>query len=195
MSKYKCKWDPQKHNGKPCPFHSGETEKASKLLGVKIDDYISDYEEPNYSELMRETAGDDDYQLAKEILVNNGRGLSRSGEKKELITKAAKPSKRDFLIFRTDDTNWLKDKKVGDEHQMDLYIAGSTDENLVIKENENSVKQRMIIEIKKGTPIIVPNNASEKEVDVVNTGGYRFKITDIDKDKEGVPVYRVEVVK
>lgn len=191
-----------------------EKEKREKNLNKEENNTnINIFDEngkPNYSNLVQFSNNDsEEYNIAKEAIVNHGRDLAKKlsirdselteeGRKiKKAIIKASKPSPADFSIYRTDDVNWLGGTRVGSQHLINLYLGGSLDENLTIDENKGNVKQKMKINIKKGDPIIIPNNASEQEVDLVRTKdfGQGLKIINVTKDENGIPVYEAEFVK
>ena len=133
----------------------------------------------------------------KEFITNEGRGLGNATEltdkqKKilELLYDNSIPCPQDITLYRTDDTNWLRDIK-DDMFHINTVLQTTMDKNLVISENKNKVAQKMIILVSKGTKIFSPNNERELEIDIP----YKQNAAIINKykDDNNIPVYVMQI--
>lgn len=135
----------------------------------------------------------------KEFITEHGRGMgnaqSLTQEQKDILKALydnSIPCPQDITLYRTDKTNWLEDIFQDDKmFHINTLLQTTLDKDLVIKENEGSVKQKMEILISKGTKIFCPNNAGELEIDIPYK--YNVAITNKRFDEEGIPIYTVQI--
>lgn len=160
---------------------------------------------PLYSSLITlqnkavETLGD--YGLWNQIrinILNFGRGLGNPNNlddtDREMISnipKVAFQAPHDLVLYRTDSTNWLKSYSVGDTVAIETILQATLDKDLVISENMDNIKQRMVINVPKGTNLLCECNAQEQQVDVVSNQFY--KILEISISNK-IPTYTVTII-
>lgn len=165
----------------------------------------------NYANLVRNTSdinynsgNSSNYIIAKDYIVNEGRGLNERLSKpedqlseeeksvKSAIENSMIPAPVDFKTYRTDDINWLSKFSEGNIIDLGVYISSSIYSNLVIPENQNKVKQRIVFNIPKDSDILATNNAGEGEI-AIGGKNQTAVIDKIEKDTDGIPIYYISI--
>lgn len=189
--------------------YSGVNDKITNYLEkVKKDKYAELYgmkDNPSFNDVNKyylKFWGSRDWRTedAVDAVVHGGmylnRDLSAGGldydqhKLKESIENSMIKSPANLTTYRTDSTNWLKDMSEGENVDIGVFIGSSPDKNLTTSEN---VGQKIVFNVPKYSDIMTTDNGKEKEI-VIGGKNQTAKVSRIEKDENGIPVYYLDIV-
>lgn len=181
-------------------------QEATEIAKKRYADLLKVSSNPSYAELNRysidASTSDTQYQ-AKDLIREHGRGLNKELskkslnyndlQKKRLIENSMVASPVSLKTYRTDNNNYLSTYKEGDTFDLGVYQSSSLDKDLIIPENKDKVKQKIVFDIPKYSDILSTNNANEQEI-AIGGKNQQAQIANISKDENGIPVYTLRIV-